>query len=213
MRSRIVNLGASFSTFMRSLGLAVTGGKRGTIGAVREQSLRISQCSFTMQWSADTSAGHQTVIANTRIVDRLELWSSDRQGWVSSITNTHNHTESRAMNTAALVEKIAEAAGMPKATASRAVEAVVQTIIDALQAGEEVRLTGLGIFGVATREARPGRNPQTGESINIPASKALRFSCGKSGQRPIESLRNGKIGANGGHRMRILPQIESQTKN
>ena len=68
MRSRTVNLGASFSAFMRSLGLAVTGGKRGTIGAVREQSLRISQCSFTMQWSTDTSAGHQTVIANTRIV-------------------------------------------------------------------------------------------------------------------------------------------------
>ncbi len=63
MRSRTVNLGASFSAFMRSLGLAVTGGRRGTIGAVREQSLRISQCSFTMQWSADTSAGNQTVIA------------------------------------------------------------------------------------------------------------------------------------------------------
>ena len=50
-----------------------------------EQSLRISQCSFTMQWSADTSAGHQTVIANTRIVDRLELWSSDRQGWSETV--------------------------------------------------------------------------------------------------------------------------------
>ncbi len=85
MRSRTVNLGASFSAFMRSLGLAVTGGKRGTIGAVREQSLRISQCSFTMQWSADTSAGHQTVIANTRIVDRLELWSSDRRGWSETV--------------------------------------------------------------------------------------------------------------------------------
>ena len=47
MRSRTVNLGTSFSAFMRSLGLAVTGGKRGTIGAVREPSLRISQCSFT----------------------------------------------------------------------------------------------------------------------------------------------------------------------
>lgn len=38
-----------------------------------------------MQWSADTSAGHQTVIANTRIVDRLELWSSDRQGWSETV--------------------------------------------------------------------------------------------------------------------------------
>ena len=64
---------------------------------------------------------------------------------------------------------------MPKATANRAVEAVVQTIIDALEAGDEVRVTGLGIFDVVAREARPGRNPQTGQSITIPASKALRF--------------------------------------
>jgi hypothetical protein len=100
MRSRTVNLGASFSAFMRSLGLAVTGGKRGTIGAVREQSLRISQCSFTMQWSADTSAGHQTVIANTRIVDRLELWSSDRQGWSETVELSdrfHGHLREHAV--------------------------------------------------------------------------------------------------------------------
>lgn len=85
MRSRTVSLGASFSAFLRSLGLAVTGGKRGTIGAVREQSLRISQCSFSMQWSTDTPVGQQTVISNTRIVDRLELWSADRQGWTETV--------------------------------------------------------------------------------------------------------------------------------
>jgi hypothetical protein len=85
MRSRTVNLGASFSAFMRSLGLAVTGGKRGTIGAVREQSLRIAQCSFTMQWSADTPVGRQTVISNTRIVDRLELWSAGRDDWSETV--------------------------------------------------------------------------------------------------------------------------------
>jgi DNA-binding protein HU-beta len=83
-----------------------------------------------------------------------------------------NHTE--------LVEKVAEAIEMPRASASRAVEALVQTIIDAAKAGNEVRVTGLGIFDVTTREARPGRNPQTGESINIPASKALRFRAGKA---------------------------------
>ena len=84
------------------------------------------------------------------------------------------------MNTSDLVDKIAEATEIPKATASRAVEAVVQTIIDAAKAGEEVRLTGLGIFDVVTRDARPGRNPQTGASIDIPASKALRFRAGKA---------------------------------
>jgi hypothetical protein len=85
MKSRTVNLGASFSAFMRSLGLAVTGGKRGTIGAVREQSLRIAQCRFNMQWFGKPGAGPQHVVANTQIVDRLELWSSDRQGWCETV--------------------------------------------------------------------------------------------------------------------------------
>ena len=108
IRSRTVNLGASFSAFMRSLGLAVTGGRRGTIGAVREQSLRISQCSFTMQWSADTSTGHQTVVANTRIVDRLELWSSDRQGWSETV-------ELETVRKVGVVRPRAETAGGPNA--------------------------------------------------------------------------------------------------
>jgi hypothetical protein len=85
MKSRTVNLGTSFSAFMRSLGLAVTGGQRGTIGAVREQSLRIAQCSFTMQWSADTASGSTTVVSNTRVVDRLELWRSDRDQWSETV--------------------------------------------------------------------------------------------------------------------------------
>jgi hypothetical protein len=85
MKSRTVNLGASFSAFMRSLGLAVTGGKRGTISAVREQSLRIAQCRFSMQWSGEPGAGPQHVVANTQIVDRLELWSADRQGWCETV--------------------------------------------------------------------------------------------------------------------------------
>jgi DNA-binding protein HU-beta len=84
------------------------------------------------------------------------------------------------MNYADLIEKVAETIDMPNATATRAVEALVQTIIDAAKAGDEVRVTGLGIFDVTTREARPGRNPQTGETINIPASKALRFRAGKA---------------------------------
>src|ERR1700733_10976049 len=62
MRSRTVNLGASFSAFLRSLGLAVTGGKRGTIGAVREQALRISQCIFTMQWTTDMPSGKRVMV-------------------------------------------------------------------------------------------------------------------------------------------------------
>jgi DNA-binding protein HU-beta len=95
------------------------------------------------------------------------------------------------MNTPELVDKVAEATEMTKAAASRAVEAVMETIIDALQAGDEVRLTGLGIFDVVNREARPGRNPQTGASINIPASKALRFRAGKAIKDQLNGIGQG----------------------
>ena len=95
------------------------------------------------------------------------------------------------MNHSDLVEKVAEATEMPKATASRAVEAVVQTIIDALEVGEEVRVTGLGIFDVVAREARPGRNPQTGQTIDIPASKALRFRAGKAAKDQLNASGQG----------------------
>jgi DNA-binding protein HU-beta len=87
------------------------------------------------------------------------------------------------MNTTDLVEKVAQDPGMPKAEASRAVEVLVQTIIEAAKAGEEVRVTGLGIFDVVTRDARPGQNPQTGESIDIPASTSRHpFCCDIAGQ-------------------------------
>ncbi len=61
---------------------------------------------------------------------------------------------------------------------------------DAAMAGDEVRVSGLGVFDVVTREARPGRNPQTGEPIDIPASKALRFR-GKSGKDQLNAAGDG----------------------
>jgi hypothetical protein len=101
LKSRTVNLGASFSAFMRSLGLAVTGGKRGTIGAVREQSLRIAQCTFTMQWTEGDATGNgHTVISNTRIVDQFEFWRSDRKGWNETVELSerfHTHLREHAV--------------------------------------------------------------------------------------------------------------------
>ena len=99
MKSRTVNLGATFSAFLRSLGLAVTGGKRGTIGAVREQSLRISQCIFTMQWSTDQS-GRRVMVDNSRIVDRLELWKAGKDQWSEHVELSerfHDHLREHAV--------------------------------------------------------------------------------------------------------------------
>jgi len=77
-----------------------------------------------------------------------------------------------------LQEQVARDAGLNKAQAGRAVDAVLNAITGALQEGEEVRLTGFGNFRVTKTAARTGRNPRTGESINIAAGKRPAFSPG-----------------------------------
>ena len=84
------------------------------------------------------------------------------------------------MNQSELIEKVAQASELNQAAAGQAVKAVVNAILDALVAGDAVRVSGLGIFSVAARPAREGRNPQTGEAIQIAASKAVRFHAGKA---------------------------------
>ena len=84
------------------------------------------------------------------------------------------------MNQSELIEKVAQATELNKAAAGQAVKAVVNVILDALLAGDAVRVSGLGVFNVAARPVRQGRNPQTGESIEIAASKAVRFHAGKA---------------------------------
>jgi len=80
------------------------------------------------------------------------------------------------MNQSELIEKVAQATQLN----GQAVKAVVNAILDALVAGDAVRISGLGVFNVAARPAREGRNPQTGEAIQITASKAVRFHAGKA---------------------------------
>ena len=68
---------------------------------------------------------------------------------------------------------------MSKADAAKAVEGVFGAITNELQSGGEVRVVGFGTFSVANRKATTGRNPRTGESIQIPASKQPKFKAGK----------------------------------
>ena len=84
------------------------------------------------------------------------------------------------MNQSELIEKLAQATELNQAVADQAVKAAVNAILDALVAGEAVRVSGLGVFNVAARPARQGRNPRTGESIEIAAGKAVRFHAGKA---------------------------------
>jgi DNA-binding protein HU-beta len=83
------------------------------------------------------------------------------------------------MNKAELIDKVAEVADLNKASATRAVEAVFDSISAALRSGATVNLVGFGSFSVSDRAARTGRNPRTGETINIPASKNPKFKAGK----------------------------------
>lgn len=84
------------------------------------------------------------------------------------------------MNKAELIDVIAVNADLSKADATRAIESVLDTITNALKAGDTVNLVGFGSFAVKARAARTGRNPQTGASINIAASKAPVFKAGKA---------------------------------
>src|SRR5215217_8946901 len=74
---------------------------------------------------------------------------------------------STLMNQAELITAVSERAGLTKADAGKAVEALVGTITEALTRGDEIRISGFGSFGVSERGERQGRNPQTGEPITI----------------------------------------------
>jgi len=79
-----------------------------------------------------------------------------------------------------LVAAVADSAGLSKADATKAVDSVFENITAELKGGSEVRLVGFGTFAVAQRKATTGRNPRTGETIKIAASKQPKFKAGKA---------------------------------
>ena len=83
------------------------------------------------------------------------------------------------MTKSQLIDAIAEKAGLSKADASKSLSATLESVTDALKAGEKVVLIGFGTFSVSLRAARTGKNPQTGEVIAIHASKAAKFKAGQ----------------------------------
>jgi DNA-binding protein HU-beta len=78
-----------------------------------------------------------------------------------------------------LIAKVAEAAGLSRTDATKAVDSMFDNIASALKTGDEVRLVGFGTFSVSERAASEGRNPRTGEKISISASKQPKFKAGK----------------------------------
>jgi len=84
------------------------------------------------------------------------------------------------VNKSELIEAIAASADIPKAAATRALDAMVKSVTDSLKKGESVSLVGFGTFAIKERAARTGRNPQTGQPIEISAAKVPSFKAGKA---------------------------------
>ncbi|QIT55988.1 HU family DNA-binding protein [Aquisalimonas sp. 2447] len=84
------------------------------------------------------------------------------------------------MNKSELIEAVAQNADLSKASAARAVDAMVDAVTNALKENDSVSLVGFGTFSVRERAARSGRNPRTGATINIPATKVPSFKAGKA---------------------------------
>ncbi len=84
------------------------------------------------------------------------------------------------MNKNDLVAAVADNSGLSKTDAAKAVDAVLDSITGSLKGGSEVRLVGFGTFSVAARKATTGRNPRTGETIQIKASNQPKFKAGKA---------------------------------
>ena len=84
------------------------------------------------------------------------------------------------MNKSELIDAVANGADLSKADASRAVDSAIAAVTEALKSGDQVTIVGFGTFLVRHRDARTGRNPRTGETIQIQASKVPAFKAGKA---------------------------------
>jgi DNA-binding protein HU-beta len=84
------------------------------------------------------------------------------------------------MNKADIINKVHEVLGGTRANAERAVETMIDSVVDSLKKGEEVSIAGLGIFSAKMRNARTGRNPRTGETLSIPSMRVPKFRAAKA---------------------------------
>jgi DNA-binding protein HU-beta len=99
---------------------------------------------------------------------------------VSLDTITHFRTHMLTMNKADIINKVHDTLGGTKADAERAVETMIDSIVDSLKDGNEVSIAGLGIFSAKMRNARTARNPRTGEPIEVPAMRVPKFRAAKA---------------------------------
>ncbi|HET7084951.1 MAG TPA: HU family DNA-binding protein [Rhizomicrobium sp.] len=109
----------------------------------------------------------------------LESYGRTESPGANGETGATQRKKEPSVNKNDLIQKLSDTTGLAKNDAARAVDGVFDIIAATLKAGDEVRLTGFGVFVVATRAGGKGRNPQTGEEITIKPSKQPRFRPGK----------------------------------
>jgi DNA-binding protein HU-beta len=97
-----------------------------------------------------------------------------------------NNSKGEKMNKSELVEAIAHGSGVTKADAQRVLDTFMMTVTDALKSGDQVVLPGFGSFSTGNRSARTGRNPQTGQTIQIKASRVAKFKAGKTLKEAVQ---------------------------
>jgi DNA-binding protein HU-beta len=90
------------------------------------------------------------------------------------------------MNKSQLVDAIASGSGLTKAEASKVLETFTSTVTDVLKSGEKIEITGFGTFDTTNRSSRIGRNPQTGEALQIKASRVAKFKAGKNLKEAVQ---------------------------
>jgi DNA-binding protein HU-beta len=91
-----------------------------------------------------------------------------------------------AMNKTELIDKVAEESALSKSAAEQVVNSVFSAIAEAMKTGDKVTLVGFGTFSVSERAAREGRNPQSGQTMSIPAKKVVKF---KAGTKLVDSVK------------------------
>lgn len=84
------------------------------------------------------------------------------------------------MNKQAIIDAVHEAIGGTKASAEKAVDVIIDSIVSTLKKGDETSIAGLGIFSTKTRAARTARNPRTGEAVSVPAMRVPKFRAAKA---------------------------------
>jgi DNA-binding protein HU-beta len=130
--------------------------------------------------SGFTIRGRGTAASRKNTAFEPCIWSDSRLPSGNKIKSEYITFKGISVNKTELIDAIATAADLPKASAGRALDAVVESITDALTKGDQVALVGFGTFSVKHRSARSGRNPQTGATIEIKASNVPSFKAGKA---------------------------------